>query len=219
MNRERLFKVLDDGGTCFHGGHGQWSLPHNGDPGNWMPAIEGELEPCANGYHLCRESDLIHWLGPAIYEAEHRGDWVDADDKIVVREARLLRRLDTWNDRTARLFACDCAESVLHIYERDYPDDLRPRQAIMVARRYANREATDDELFAARTAARTAARDAARTAARTAARAAAWAAALTAARAAALTAARAAARAAAGAALTNTLFHYLCPQEATDESH
>jgi len=245
---ERLFKVLDDDGTCFHGGHGQWSLPHDGEPGDWMPEINGELEPCKNGYHLCRESDLVRWLGPAIYEAEYRGDRVDADDKIVVREARLIRRLDTWNDRTARLFACDCAESVLHIYERSYPDDRRPRNAIEVARRYANREATDDELFAAWDAAGDAAwaagdaawdaagdaawaggdaagdaawaaGDAARAAAWDAARAAAWAAVWAAVWDAARAAAWAAAWDAARAALTNTLFHYLCPQEATDESH
>jgi len=56
-------------------------------------------------------------------------------------------------DRLARLFACDCAEKVLPIYEKQYPKDIRPRQAIEVARKFANGEATQDALAAARDAA------------------------------------------------------------------
>lgn len=76
-------------------------------------------------------------------------------------------------DRLARLFACDCAESVLHIYERDYPNDNRPREAIRVSRAYALGEARD----AAWAAASAAAWDAAWAAARAAASDVAWAAA------------------------------------------
>ena len=90
--------------------------------------------------------------------------------------------------KTPRLWACDCAERVLPIFESDRPGDLRPRDAIRASRRYAR-----GEIGAA-------ARDAAWAAARDAARAAAWDAAGDAARAAAGDAARAAARAAAGAA-------------------
>ena len=156
-----LYKVLNPDGTPFHGGSGQWSLPTKGDsgawtPGEWMPTIAGELIPCSNGYHLCQEADLLRWLGPAIFEAEYRGDCVNADNKITVREARLLRKIESWNERTARLFACDCAERVLHLYEARYPDDDRPREAIRVARAFANGAATEDELAAARDAARAA---------------------------------------------------------------
>lgn len=81
-------------------------------------------------------------------------------------------------DREIRLFACDCADRVLPMCEAKYPDDTRPRNAIEVARRYANGEATEQELAAAYDAAGAAARLAAG-AARAAARAAvadAWAA-------------------------------------------
>jgi len=50
------------------------------------------------------------------------------------------------SDKFNRLLACDYAEHVLHIYEERYPDDNRPRTAIDVARRYANGEATKEEL-------------------------------------------------------------------------
>lgn len=145
---ERLFKVLSEDGLPIYG-VGSWHLPTGDQPGEWMPPIEGALVLCKNGYHLCREQDLIHWLGPMIYEAEGRGERVDGDNKIVVREARLLRKVGAWNERIARLFACDCAEHVLHLFESKFPNDKRPRRAIEVARRFASGEASKDELAAA----------------------------------------------------------------------
>ena len=56
-------------------------------------------------------------------------------------------------DRIARLFICDCAERVLHLFEEKFPDDKRPRQAIEVARRFAIGQATIEELRDAREAA------------------------------------------------------------------
>jgi len=49
-----------------------------------------------------------------------------------------IRSVCPEHDKEARLFASDCAESVLHIYEKDYPNDNRPREAIKAARGYAN---------------------------------------------------------------------------------
>ena len=182
-----LLKVLNEDGSTCHGGKAQWSLPvKNGDgtwtPGEWMPAIEGALVPCRNGYHLCRAQDLLSWLGPAIFEAEYRGEMVESTDKIAVREARLLRQFENWNARTARLLACEYAERVLPLFERVYPEDGAPRHAIETSRRCAIGDATDEELDAAWTAARDAADTAAsatawaaaRAAASAAARAAAW---------------------------------------------
>jgi hypothetical protein len=137
------YKVLSDGLTSRNGGTYQWVL------GEWAPEIEGELVPCHNGYHVCQESDLLEWLGPVICECEIGPESVRARDKTVARAARITRVLDTWNDRTARLFACDCAERVLPLFELAHPDDSRPRVAIETARRFANGEATSDELAAA----------------------------------------------------------------------
>jgi hypothetical protein len=103
-------------------------------------------------------------------------------------------------EKIARLMACDFAAAVLPLYEKKYPKDKRPAEAIRVARRYANGKATNEERAAAGAAARDAAWDAAGAAARDAAGAAARAAACAAACAAARDAAWAAAWAAAGAA-------------------
>jgi hypothetical protein len=97
--------------------------------------------------------------------------------------------------RLARHFGAWCAEQVLPIFEASYPNDMRPRNAIAVARDDA---ATSEERAASGAAAEAAAWDAAGAAAE-AAEAAAWAAAW-AAEAAAWDAAGAAAEAAAEAA-------------------
>ena len=78
-----------------------------------------------------------------------------------------LRIITEQADKEIRLFACDCAERVLPIFEKEYPDDKRPRTAIEVLRKYAVGEATQGELAAAWDAARDA-RDAAWAAARAA---------------------------------------------------
>ena len=176
----KLYKVLNKDGSCANGGVGKWPLPHDGRPGDWLE-VTGVLVPCENGLHLCRPKDLVRWLSTiALYEAEHTGDYIDVDGlngNRVCQRARLLWRVDTWNEHTGRLFACDCAEHVVPIYESYTPGDQRPRQAVTVARRFANGEASIAELAAAGTAARAAARDAGGDTAGDAAWAAAWAAA------------------------------------------
>ncbi len=138
-----------------------WPLPADGQPGAWMPAVTGDLVLCGNGYHACTERDLLTWLGATLYELEFDGEVVAGDDKVVGRCARLLRRIDTWNARTIRLFAADCAEHVLHLFEQRHPDDIRPRQAIAAARAFARGEIDQQALTAARAAAGDAAGDAA----------------------------------------------------------
>ena len=59
-------------------------------------------------------------------------------------------------DWMVRQFACDCAERVLPILEREYPGDVRPREAIAVAPRYAVGASSEAERAAAESAAWTA---------------------------------------------------------------
>jgi hypothetical protein len=221
----KYYKVLGKGGVPCNGGTGQWYLPKDGKPGRWMPKIRN-IEPCVRGYHLCRKEDILQWLNAEIYEAEGRGEFIRHDNnKEVFPEARLIRKIENWNEKNARLFAADCADHVLHIFEKERPNNDRPRRAIQAARDFALGKIE----AAARAAAGAAAGDAAwaaawaaaMEAARAAAWAAAWAAAGDAAGAAAREAAREAARAAAWAAAweaareaekkwqTKTLFKYL----------
>ena len=167
----KYYKVLD-GNKSANGGSYKWSLPVKNEDGSWTPGewstpVEGELVACSNGYHLADAQQLAQWLDKDIYEAE--GEEMQlADDKTkwVCRRARLLRKVEAWNDRTARLFAVWCAREALKLIEKPDP---RSVAACDVAERYANGEATYDELSAARDAAGAAAWDAAGDAARAAA--------------------------------------------------
>ena len=133
----RLFKVLDNRNSCY-GGYHLWV------PGEWVK-VKGELVPCQRGIHLCREQDLIEWLGPEIWAAEYQGEeFIVHENKVVVREARITTKYENWDDRTARLLACDYLEKVLHLCG----DDPRPAEAIRVARLYAQEQATKQELSA-----------------------------------------------------------------------
>ena len=174
----RYWKVLDAKGQSVHGGTYTYDLPTNGRPGKWTPRIT-DLELCARGYHLCRDTDLIHWLGGAtIYAAEARGAILVADDKIVAESVRLIARTP-WDATSARLFAVECVADVLHL-----TTDSRVGDCLEVAYRYALGDATQAELHAASDAAWAAAHDTAWAAASDAAHDTAWAAASDAARAA-----------------------------------
>ncbi|MGF1506401.1 MAG: putative immunity protein [Anaerolineae bacterium] len=50
------------------------------------------------------------------------------------------------NAMQQRLFACDCAERVLPLYEAQNPADAEPRRAVEIARRYAQGTATIQEV-------------------------------------------------------------------------
>ena len=126
------YKVLGGptGRDPVHGGRGRWQARR------WMPAVSPE--PCVSGYHLCTLDQVLAWLvtAGAVWEAEGRGQVVKADNKSVHAQARLVRRL-AWSPQIAACFAADCADRVLPLYERAYPGDSRPREAIIAARAWA----------------------------------------------------------------------------------
>jgi hypothetical protein len=177
----KYYKVLGRGGVPCNGGSGQWSLPHDGNPGDWMPEID-DIKPCERGYHLCEREDILGWINAEIYEAEGRGKYIRDTNKTVFSEARLIKKLNSWDEKTIRLFAADCSEHVLHFFEDRCPNDDRPRKAIQASRDFAKGTITDEAWAVAWSAARAAAWAVAWAAARAAVWAAAWAAARAAAR-------------------------------------
>jgi hypothetical protein len=131
------YKVLAaDGISPQHGGSGKWFIPKGKRMGKWMPAIR-DIQPCTRGYHFVNIEQLPQWLGPTLYEIEVRGQVIHQADKSVAEQARLIRKVETWNNNTLRLYAADCAERVLGLYEKQYPKDDRPRKAIQATRDFA----------------------------------------------------------------------------------
>jgi len=134
-------------------------LPEGDAPGKWL-TVRGRLRTCERGIHYTTPEQGVAWLREECWRFEPAGVTQQEGDKWVTSKGRLLRQLTTWNSRTQRLFACDCAEHVLPLYERRHPNDARPRNAIAVARRYATGEASVEELRRAQVAAAAAAADA-----------------------------------------------------------
>lgn len=152
MEMETYYKVFGKGRMPCHGGSGKWP-----EPGEWLES-SGPLRLCEDGtLHLCRRQDLIYWLGAEIWIAEASGETIVGEDKIGCLRARLISRLDTWNDRTARLFAADCAEAAL-LAERVAGREPHPAsfEAVAMARLYTAGLATAAQLSVARVAARAA---------------------------------------------------------------
>ena len=96
-------------------------------------------------------TDAVEWVADrdlltAWAECE-RGDWMLW---LVGR----MQGKEGWPNRQAIvLVACDCAELVLPIYEKRYPNDDRVRNCIAVTRQWASGEASIDDVRTARNAA------------------------------------------------------------------
>jgi hypothetical protein len=107
------------------------------------------LDPCADGW-----KNLIkhypNWSGTPL-------DFLELEHVPVEDKQWLLLREDFLLERDLHLYACFCAESVLHIFEKEYPNDKRSRQAIEAKRKWLNGEMGNSELDAAWAAARAAA--------------------------------------------------------------
>jgi len=189
----------------------------NGDetwkPGEWHK-VDGPLAMCEHGYHASLNIvDSMKYVAPgAIVKVEVRGKHAEQADKQCWSEMRVAKAWE-WTKWDSVELAVYAAELVIGIFEKQHPDDKRPRQAIEAARAWLEDPNTKTSAAAwdaawAAWAASAAARDA-RAAASSAARDAAWAAASSAARDAAIAAASAAASAAARDAMKARIHRWI----------
>jgi hypothetical protein len=98
-------KFLRAGGTTAFTGFA-WPLPGAG-PGPW---VEAPIVACRSGIHACRPADLPVWAGPQLYEIELDGEIVHEHTKVVASRARLLRRIDAWEDGVRDAYTRMCAD-------------------------------------------------------------------------------------------------------------
>jgi hypothetical protein len=59
---------------------------------------------------VCRPHELAHWLHEELWELETQGDELEGVDCLVVRCARLVRRIDAWHLGGATQFGEACAQ-------------------------------------------------------------------------------------------------------------
>ena len=113
---EQLYKIVAQDGSACHGGKGEWPLPWegiHGTVGEWLPPIK-KLIPCKQGYHLLKKSNIPIWLklDCVLYEASFVGAIIYQSDKVVVEQARLLRKVGVLTKEVLVEFAILCAKRV-----------------------------------------------------------------------------------------------------------
>ncbi|MGH2835407.1 MAG: putative immunity protein, partial [Solirubrobacteraceae bacterium] len=135
MDGSALYKALEADQSSAHGGSGKWVK-------NRWRTVDGLLVPCQHGIHYCRRDQLVLWLGPTVWLFEDGSpeETLDRDDKMVTRRGRIVEKVEAWKWPTWQLFAADCAEAVLPLFEERFPNDDRPRKAIEAARLHARGE-------------------------------------------------------------------------------
>jgi hypothetical protein len=103
--------------------------------GEWKKH-EGYLKLCNSGFHACiRPLDSLGYVyGDRWFIVEARGKIRKGKDKFVASEMRLTKELDV--KKILPWFAIACARRSLKYYEKQYPDDKRPLDAIEAAEKY-----------------------------------------------------------------------------------
>jgi len=110
----------------------------NGDetwkPGEWHK-VDGPLAMCEHGYHASLNIvDSMKYVAPgAIVKVEVRGKHAEQADKQCWSEMRVVKawKWTKWDSVELAVYA---AELVIGIFEKQRPDDKRPRQAIEAAK-------------------------------------------------------------------------------------
>ncbi|GAJ05633.1 unnamed protein product, partial [marine sediment metagenome] len=110
------------------------SLPKDMSPnghkfrvGKWYK-VEGNLEICRKGFHASKNIiDSMNYVpAEVLAKVEVRGESIKQDDKQCWSEMKLIKTYK-WTKKDSILLAIYAAELVLDNFEKEYPDDKRPR--------------------------------------------------------------------------------------------
>ena len=109
-------------------GNIQWKI------GEWVK-YDGELKLCNGGLHACFNptDSLDNIYGSRWFLAETRGIILEDENKFCATEMRLVKEIPL---KVIQLFAVDCAEHVLPIYEKIYPNDDNVSLCIKMTRAF-----------------------------------------------------------------------------------
>ena len=126
-------------------------LPTRDQPGEWLPAVTGDLKACGNGYHALPAEHLLSWLNTKLFEVEFQGELLTDDNKVIGRQMRFVKRIQSWNIRAIQEFAFWCARNTPLHDGRTVWDLLNDasKELVCVAERFARGEATEAQLTAA----------------------------------------------------------------------
>ena len=158
----KKYKFIRSGYKSDSGNH-KWKV------GEWYEC-DGDVDMCHNGFHCSKGiyQAFSYVQGEILAEVEVKGKHESQIDKEVWQKMRVVKTY-RWNKKDSVLFSIYCARLCLKNFEKEFPDDKRPREAIEAAEKYVKNPTAKNKL-AARSAAESAelAESAARSAARSA---------------------------------------------------
>jgi hypothetical protein len=93
-----------------------WPQPDGSGAGAWIE-VDGQLDPCRRGIHVCAPDQLAHWLHEELWRIEIDGVIVDGIDCQVVSRARLLAPVWAWSAGGAQRFAVAVRDRAAHLIE------------------------------------------------------------------------------------------------------
>jgi len=127
-----------------------------------LVTYKGELKLCHSGLHCSKEINQAFSFvqGEILAQVECSGKHLEEEDKDAWQKMKIVKAWK-WQKEDSVALAIFCAELVIDIFEKEYPDDKRPREAIKAAKKWLknptekNRAAADaaDAAWAARDAA------------------------------------------------------------------
>jgi hypothetical protein len=94
---------------------------------------EDEIELCVKGFHACMTplQSLNYVYGDKWFIVEAKGKIIKEDDKFVATDMRIVKKIPV--KKVCVEFSIACAKRVLKNFEKNYPNDDRPRLAIIAA--------------------------------------------------------------------------------------
>jgi hypothetical protein len=123
-----LWKFLREGLKSEYG-KCEWKV------GEWKK--EDKAETCHTGFHGSEKilDALSYVKGEVLAHVEVRGECDKQDDKQAWTEMR-IKKAYKWTKEESVKLAIFSAELVIELYEKQYPKDSRPREAIEAAKAY-----------------------------------------------------------------------------------
>ena len=124
----KLYKFLRTG-LKSESGNEKWTL-------NKWKQINGELEIRKRGFHCSRTpyQAFSFVQGEVLAIVETRGKSIIQDDKECWSDMRIVKAYH-WTKKDSVALAIFAAELVIENYEKKYPNDTRPRDAIEAAKK------------------------------------------------------------------------------------
>ena len=128
MKRYKFLKLVR-GKIKSASGNETWKV------GEWKK-LDGKPDLCNYGFHCSKTpyQAFSYVQGEVLAVVEVRGKKDIQDDKEAWQEMRIVKAYK-WTKKDSVAFAIYAAELVLENYEKEYPDDKRPREAIEAARK------------------------------------------------------------------------------------